>query len=159
VPEKFDTQTKDIVKPDLVNSLRFASEENTPDNSPDRSQKKKMDLSQSLKSLNKTARAIRQDNVKKIEEQVRGRKKGGSKKTPIQEEPVPAQQRPAAGRATTADPKKQTKQKDETAYLKQKMENEAQQKAKAASNANLGDSVGASKKGANGQKRPPTAPQ
>mmetsp|Transcript_16348 Transcript_16348/g.14047 ORF Transcript_16348/g.14047 Transcript_16348/m.14047 type:complete len:85 (+) Transcript_16348:1338-1592(+) len=84
-----------------------------------------MDLSQSLKSLNKTARAIRQDNVKKIEEQVRGRKKGGSKKTPIQEEPVPAQQRPAAGRATTADPKKQTKQKDETAYLKQKMENEA----------------------------------
>ncbi len=32
-PEKFTNKPKTIVKPDLVNSLRFASEENSPENS------------------------------------------------------------------------------------------------------------------------------
>jgi hypothetical protein len=63
VPEKFRDDSKKIHKPDLVNSLRFASEENTPDNSFEE-EKSKPNLSESLKQLNKKTRVIREENTK-----------------------------------------------------------------------------------------------
>jgi len=66
VPEKFSTTSKHIIKPDLVNSMRFASEENTPDNSFEEQAKssKPKNLGESLKQLSKTTKAIRKDIAK-----------------------------------------------------------------------------------------------
>lgn len=112
-----------------------------------------MDLSQSLKSLSKTARAIRAENVQKIEDKARGRKKSEAKgKEPEKE--ATQNERPA-GRSSTTDNKgadrKQAKQKDEAAFLTKKMELEAAHKAKATSSSNLGESVGVA------SKKPPQA--
>lgn len=58
-----------IVRPDLLNSLRFASEENTPEPSVDEGQKKpRKTLQETLKALQKTQRAIRQESAKKTQE-------------------------------------------------------------------------------------------
>jgi len=69
VPEKFKEESKPIIKPDLVNSLRFASEENTPDASfeEEKKSKKPKSLAESLKTLNKTAKAIRKEGAKQQE--------------------------------------------------------------------------------------------
>lgn len=66
VPEKFSVTSKKIIKPDLVNSLRFASEENTPENSVDEKPKssKPKNLGESLKQLSKTTKAIRKEIAK-----------------------------------------------------------------------------------------------
>jgi len=65
-PEKFSVTSKKIVKPDLVNALRFASEENTPENSFDEKEKssKPKNLGESLKQLSKTTKAIRKEIAK-----------------------------------------------------------------------------------------------
>lgn len=66
--EKFDAKSKIIVKPDLVNSLRFASEENTPESSVDEKNKSgkpvRKNLGESLKQLNKKTKAIRKEIAK-----------------------------------------------------------------------------------------------
>lgn len=66
--EKFDAKSKIIVKPDLVNTLRFASEENTPENSVDEKSKSskpvRKNLGESLKQLNKKTKAIRKEIAK-----------------------------------------------------------------------------------------------
>jgi hypothetical protein len=68
VPGKFEIQAKTIVKPDLINSLRFASEENTPENSVDEKNKSakpaRKNLGESLKQLNKKTKAIRKEIAK-----------------------------------------------------------------------------------------------
>jgi len=65
VGEKFREEPKTIVKPDLVNSLRFASEENTPEQSfEEEKPKKSKNLRESLKNLGKKARAIREETTK-----------------------------------------------------------------------------------------------
>jgi len=66
VPEKFSVTSKKIIKPDLVNSLRFASEENTPEGSVDEKEKssKPKNLAEAFKNLSKTTKAIRKDLAK-----------------------------------------------------------------------------------------------
>lgn len=66
VPEKFSVTSKKIIKPDLVNSLRFASEENTPEGSVDEKEKssKPKNLAEAFKNLSKTTKAIRKEIAK-----------------------------------------------------------------------------------------------
>jgi hypothetical protein len=66
--EKFDDKLKEIVKPDLMNSLRFASEENTPRGSVDTKEKKKVNLADTLKSLSHTTKTLRAHSAKKKED-------------------------------------------------------------------------------------------
>jgi len=87
VPEKFSVTSKKIVKPDLVNTLRFASEENTPEHSVDEKVKssKPKNLGESLKQLSKTTKAIRKEIAKSSPTQVAKQKKGSSSKNKKQE--------------------------------------------------------------------------
>lgn len=86
VPEKFSVTSKKIIKPDLVNSMRFASEENTPEGSVDEKEKssKPKNLAEAFKALGKTTKAIRKEIAKnsptKSGKDKKSRSKGKNKK-------------------------------------------------------------------------------
>jgi len=94
VPDRFKVESKPIIKPDLVNSLRFASEENTPDASfeEEKKSKKPKSLAESLKTLNKTARAIRKEGAKQQDVKAAKERSTSMAKTKKAEKPTQATQ-------------------------------------------------------------------
>jgi len=137
VADKFTDKPKNIVKPDLVNTLRFASEENTPDNSFEEKPKTK-NLRESLKNLNKKARAIRKETAKHTEslkQRTRSETRKNAQESPQQtfafEESIKSSSAKKPSKDTQRpSEKEQTKPKQKVVAEQQQHQPVAQEKSK-----------------------------
>jgi len=111
VAEKFRDSSKKIIKPDLVNALRFASEENTPETSFEAEKKSKpKNLGESLKQLSKKTRAIRQETAKQSGTDVKNRNKSEPKNKKMEKAYRATQELIKQGLKNAASPQKDVKE-------------------------------------------------